>query len=226
MPRSTPGGIVYHVLNRSNAGVRMFRDNHDFELFEHVLEEAHSRVPVRLLSYTLMQDHWHLVLWPRRDGELSEFMRWLSVTHTRRWHALHHNTGSGHLYRGRYRSFPVEPGEHLFTLCRYVESNAKRAGLVRKAQDWHWSSLYRRERGDEVSQGLLDPGPKPLPRGWAARVNAPIEDAELVALRRSAQRGTPLGAPAWQAKVAKKLGLEFTMRPRGRPRKVAAGDGA
>lgn len=220
MPRATPGGVVYHVLNRSNAGVRMFRGSHDYELFEHVLEEAHTRVPIRLLAYIVMPDHWHLVLWPRREGELSEFMRWLSVTHTRRWHSQHDSSGTGHLYQGRYRSFPVEPSDCLATLCRYVESNAKRSGLVRKAQDWHWSSLHRREHGDEVAQSLLDPGPVPLPRGWTARVNAPLDVDELAALRRSAQRGTPFGSPEWQVRVAKKLGLEFTMRPRGRPRKT------
>ena len=226
MPRATPGGLIYHVLNRANAGVRMFRGQADYALFDRVIEEAHGRVPLRLLGYVVMPDHWHLVLWPRREGELSEFMRWLSVTHTRRWHASRNSAGTGHLYQGRYKSFPVEPDEHLLSLLAFVESNPKRNKLVRKAQDWQWGSLWRREQDDESAAALLDDPPLALPRNWVARVNAPLEADELAALQTSVRRGAPFGSPAWRARIARRLGLEFTMRPRGRPRKTpAAGAG-
>src|SRR5690242_215643 len=148
MPRATPGGVVYHVLNRANARISMFRNRGEYAAFERALREAHARVPVRLLAYCLMPDHWHLVIWPRKDRELSEFMRWLTVTHTRRWHADRDASGAGHLYRGRYRSFPVEPGGPLADVCRYVESNAKRDRKVKRAEAWPWSSLaVRAEHG-------------------------------------------------------------------------------
>src|SRR5713101_412578 len=105
--RSVPGGLVYHVLNR-----------------------AHARTPIRILGYCLMPNHWHLVLWPRDDGQLSEFMRWLTVTHTQRWHAHHHTAGTGPVYQGRFKSFPVQSDEHVITVCRYVERNPLRANLV------------------------------------------------------------------------------------------------
>jgi putative transposase len=231
MPRATPGGIVYHVLNRANAGMTMFRSKAEFAAFEQALQEAHARVPIRLLAYCLMPDHWHLVIWPRRAGEVSEFMRWLTVTHTRRWHAQRHVSGSGHLYQGRYRSFPVEPGEPLIDVIRYIESNPKRDKRVKKAEDWPWSSLTVRSRGGKAQRAgvseddtsaaiasLLDDGPEPLPRGWVAKVNTPIEPETLKALRNSVQRGTPYGSAKWRARVVDKLGLEHTMRPRGRPR--------
>jgi putative transposase len=232
MPRATPGGIVYHVLNRANAGIIMFRSKSEYAAFEQALEEAHARVPVRLLAYCLMPDHWHLVIWPRRARELSEFMRWLTVTHTRRWHAQRHVSGSGHLYQGRYRSFPVEPGEPLVDVLRYIESNPKRDKRVTKAEAWPWSSLARRLKGDrrpragdaggaapdDTPAALLDEGPGALPRGWVAKVNAPLEPEVLKALRNSVQRGTPYGSAKWRARIVDKLGLEHTMRPRGRPR--------
>jgi putative transposase len=228
MPRATPGGIVYHVLNRANAGMKMFRSKGEYAAFEQALEEAHARVPVRLLAYCLMPDHWHLVIWPRRARELSEFMRWLTVTHTRRWHAQRHVSGSGHLYQGRYRSFPIEPGEPLVDVLRYIESNPKRDKRVTKAEEWPWSSLGRRLKGErrprlaedasDTLAALLDKGPDALPRGWLAKVNAPLEPEVLKALRNSVQRGTPYGSAKWRARMVDKLGLEHTMRPRGRPR--------
>ena len=231
MPRATPGGLVYHVLNRANAGLKIFRGKGEYAAFEQALAEAHARVPVRLLAYCLLPDHWHLVIWPKRERELSEFMRWLTVTHTRRWHAQRNVSGSGHLYQGRYRSFPVEPGESLVEVIRYVESNPKRSRLVRRAEAWPWSSLHHRLPPDKRLAGhehdepspapaLLDPAPPACSKPtWLARVNGPFTEEELEALRKSAQRGTPFGSKAWTAKVVKRLGLEHTTRPRGRPRK-------
>src|SRR5947209_19954605 len=132
MPRTrrfTPGGYVYHVLNRANAKLKIFTTRADYEEFVQAMREALDHVPIRVLSWCLMPDHWHLVLWPRREGELSEFMRRLSVTHTRRWHSRRRSSGTGHLYQGRYRSFPVEPDEHLVEVCRYVEASPLRSKL-------------------------------------------------------------------------------------------------
>jgi putative transposase len=147
-PRAATGGIVYHVLNRA-AGRRqlLFRKPADYLAFERVLAEACRRFPgVRVLAYCLMPTHWHLVPWPRRDGELSDFVRWLSVTHAQRDHAHRKAAGTGPLYQGRFKSFPVRRDDaHLLTVCRYVERNALRRGLVRRAQDWPWCSLARRE---------------------------------------------------------------------------------
>jgi len=144
--RVAPGGIVFHALNRANAGLDLFDSPGDFAAFEAVLAETLDAFPrVRLLAYCLMPNHWHLVLWPRSDGELGRFVQRLTVTHVRRRHERRHTTGRGHLYQGTYKSFPVQHDEHLLVLCRYVERNPLRAGLVRRAQDWRWCSLWLRE---------------------------------------------------------------------------------
>ena len=156
-PRITTGGFVYHVLNRANAGVRLFEKPKDFEAFEDILAEAVQRVRMRLLAYCMMPNHWHFVLWPREDGDISTFSGWLTLTHTQRWHAHRHSEGSGHVYQGRFRSFLVESDEYLWTVCRYVERNALRAGLCQRAEQWRWSSLWRREFGDsEVAINLVE----------------------------------------------------------------------
>ncbi len=216
------GGLVYHVLNRAAGRATLFEKDADYEAFEHVLEQAHNRCGVRMLCYCVMPNHWHLVLWPRRDDELSEYMRWLTVTHTQRWHANHHTAGTGPLYQGRFKSFPVQDDNHLLRVCRYVERNALRAGLVQRAEAWPWCSLMRRRQatgGDGALLLLPDQWPVEPPRNWVAVVNAAESGEELEALRKSVHRGTPYGHANWQRRMASRLGLESSLRPRGRPRK-------
>jgi len=82
--RISLGGLIYHVLNRSNGRLPIFEKGQDYAAFERILEETRERVGTRILGYCLMPNHWHLVLWPSEDGELSIFMRLLTLTHTQR----------------------------------------------------------------------------------------------------------------------------------------------
>jgi putative transposase len=134
-----------------------------------------------------------------------------------RWHAHHHSAGTGHLYQGRFKSFPIETDDHFYTVLRYVERNALRARLVKRAENWRWSSLWRREQGDPA---LLSAWPVPRPADWPRLVNLPQTEAELEAVRRSVIRGLPFGGDAWTQRTARRLGLESTLRPRGRPKQA------
>ena len=81
MPRTAriaPGGMVYHVLNRATGRLRLFKKDEDFLAFQRVLLLAHQRVPIRVLDWCLMPNHWHFVLWPKADGELTAFLRWFA----------------------------------------------------------------------------------------------------------------------------------------------------
>jgi len=213
------GGYVYHVLNRANAGLTLFEKDGDYQAFEDILGEAVEQAETRLLAYCLMPNHWHMVVWPHKDGELSQFVGWLTLTHTQRWHAHRRSAGSGHVYQGRFKSFPVEQDDHFYTVARYVERNALKANLVRRAEDWSWGSLHRWLRGNAEDRALLSAWPLARNRGWVEHVNAPQTPAEVDAMRRSIERGAPFGGSAWAERVAKRLDLEATMRPRGRPRK-------
>jgi putative transposase len=210
---------VYHVLNRAVGRSRLFRKEGDYKAFEKVLREAHDRTEMRLLAYCVMPNHWHLVLWPREDGELSQYMRWLSVTHAQRWHAHHHTAGTGPLYQGRFKSFPIQDDRHFLIGCRYVERNPVRAGLVTRASDWRWSSA---SGGAGTSKPWLTPReawPLPAPADWDEWVNAPGTQAELLALRRSVVRGAPFGDDRWTTRTARRLSLESSLRPPHRPKK-------
>jgi putative transposase len=218
--RITAGGLVYHVLNRANRRAALFEGPADYEAFVGTLAEAQGEHPVRLLAYCLMPNHWHLVLWPEKDRALSRFVSWLTLTHTQRRHAAHGTAGSGHLYQGRFKSFPVEADEHLLVVCRYVERNALRAGLVDRAEDWAWCSLAQRQAGYRPGWPELAEPPVPWPASWSAWVNAPQTAGEEEAVRRCARRGRPLGSAGWVKQMAQAYAQGATIRSRGRPRKL------
>jgi putative transposase len=220
MPRQARiarGNLVYHVLNRANGRLHIFHKPDDFAAFEQILAEAMARFDMRLCGWCIMSNHWHLVLWPRHDGDLSAFMKWLTVTHSHRWHGAHGTVGIGHLYQGRYKSFPVQDGAYCLTLLRYVESNPLRAGLVKRSAEWQWSSLALR-RGTEKPMELTD-GPVELPRQWSKLVDG-FADAPTEEIETCIRRGRPFGDDDWIAKTAKDLSLQSSLKPRGRPKKA------
>jgi len=222
MPRKaryTPGGLVYHVLNRAVAGLPLFRKAADYAAFERIMVEAQERHPTRLLAWCLMKNHWRFVVWPRKDDELTAFMRWLAHTHAMRWHVSHKTVGGGHLYQGRFKAFPVQSDRHLLQVCRYVERNALTAGLVERAEEWRWGSLWAWRSGPAELKGLLSDWPRGRPERWVETVNRPMTRKDLESVRTCVQRGRPFGDEAWQMKTASQLGLMYTIRSKGRPRK-------
>ncbi len=215
---------MFHVLNRGVGRQKLFDKPADYSAFEDVLAETLAKQPMRICSYCLMPNHWHLVLWPENDGDLAAFMQRLTVTHVTRWQKHRRRVGEGHVYQGRFKSFPVEEDDYFYQVLRYVERNALRANLVPRAEDWQWSSLWRREFGSAEQRRLLSAWPMSRPRQWLTLVNTPQTDAELAALRRSVVRGCPFGSPDWIERTANLLGLQSTLRGRGRPRQTEVAD--
>jgi len=163
---------VYHIINRANARVQIFDNEKDYQIFENILAEAVEKFDMRLLAYCIMPNHWHLFLYPKQDGDLKKFMGWLANTHTRRWHTSKKTIGEGHLYQGRYKSFLCQTDNYLLSLIRYVEGNAKKAGLCNLAQDWQWSSVFKREKGTDNQKAVLFEWPIDYPKDYLLLLNA------------------------------------------------------
>jgi putative transposase len=219
MPRSArvaPGGLVYHVLNRSNGRLRLFRKEDDFLAFYQVLLQAHARHPIRILAWCVMSNHWHFVVWPEDDEQLSKFFGYLSLTHAARWQVAHNTVGMGHVYQGRFKNFMIQQDEHLQWVLRYVERNPLRANAVKRAQDWRWSSLHARLIGPEPVRKLLSDWPIERPGNWIELVNRPQTDRELDAIRTARKRGRPLGSDPWVRSLTARYDLQSTLRDRGR----------
>ncbi|MCB9892986.1 MAG: transposase [Planctomycetes bacterium] len=286
--RLAPADFCYHVINRGNGRAEVFHKPDDYAAFLRILSLACERHDMRLLAWCLMPNHFHFVVWPRRDGDLPRMMQWLTTCHVRRYHR--HNKGSGHVWQGRYKSFIAEGGRHLLAVLKYVERNPVRAGLVKRSEHWPWSSVAAWAENGSGSRRVPDPlsamgtareshdsrggqaqvsaaarqklsqtpgrqtpvagkgsgtsaslrsqtpfpepdpisadppieqwlqrGPTPRPSDWLRWVNGD-EEAELLArLRECVNRGAPFGNATWRENAARKLGLESSLRPRGRP---------
>ncbi len=219
--------MVFHVLNRGVGRRTLFDKDGDYLAFQCVIEETLRTRPMRICAYCLMPNHWHFILWPKNDGDLPAFMQHLTNTHVKRWKEHRHEIGHGHLYQGRYKCFPVQDDDHFYVAARYVERNALRANLVSAAELWPWSSLALATRPNvsgplrlPSAQGfsILADWPLPRPANWTEIVNRPQSEAELATLRKCVSRGSPLGDQSWTAATAQSLGIEFTLRARGRPR--------
>ena len=213
--RASQGGICYHVINRGNARARVFHDDTDYREFLRLMDVASERLPMRLLAYCLLPNHFHLVIWPAEDGDLSRWMQGLMTAHVRSHHRRHGT--EGHLWQGRFKAFPIQQNAFLLSVLRYVERNPVRAELVARAEDWSWSSL---SPGGTAPAPKLHRGPVPRAANWLDWVNQDEESKELAALRNCVNRGAPRGGEDWVRRMAARLGLESSVRPRGRPRKT------
>jgi putative transposase len=213
------GGMIYHVLNRANFRSRLFKQSAHYQDFLAIVEESLDFVPMRILAYCLMPNHWHLVLYPRGDGDLAKFLQRITLTHTQRLHSKTRTVGYGHVYQGRYKSLPVECDRHFLTLVRYVERNAKRAGLVKRAEEWPWSSAHARRYGNERQKKLLSPWPMAEPRAYLEWLNQSQGKEEIENIRHAIKKSRPYGSEKWVSRAVARFGLESTLRMRGRPRK-------
>jgi putative transposase len=209
--------MIYHALNRANFRSRLFKKAAHYEEFIGILEESLDRVPMRILAYCLMPNHWHLVVYPRADGDVAKFLQRVTLTHTQRYHAQTRTVGYGHIYQGRYKSLPVELGSHFLTLVRYVERNAKRAALVKKAEDWPWSSAHTRLYGSEKQKQILSPWPVAAPDSYLQWLNRSQGKEEIENIRYALKRSKPYGSEKWVAKAVEQFGLQNTLRNPGRP---------
>jgi putative transposase len=224
MPRINRGALEqgwFHVLNRGNHRQQLFHAGEDYAAFIGLLAAAGERLPVKIWGYCLMPNHWHLVIEVARMPDLSKWVHGVCNRHVRLVHRENPRLGGGHIYQGRYKSFPIQDENYLYTVLRYVEANPLRARLVTRAEDWPWSSLSRQP----IFDGLIEvqrPKLAPWPRGpeWLEEVNHALPAEKMQDIRQSVQRGKPLGDAGWLAALTSQGGLASTVRPRGRPRKI------
>ncbi|QQG37492.1 MAG: transposase [Candidatus Kaiserbacteria bacterium] len=216
--RVAVGEVVYHVINRANGRTRIFASPNEYRHFESLLIEGVKLAGMRLLAYVIMPNHWHLVLYPKKNGDMSEFMRWITTTHVRQRRVATKSIGHGHLYQGTYKSFPIQEDKHLHDVIRYVEQNPLRAKLCKRAEQWHWSSLFRRRRGNKEDRELLADLPSELPRNYLSSVNTLLHEQHLKTIRHSIAKGAPYGSDQWTERMVERYRMEGTQRGPGRPK--------
>lgn len=136
---------------------------------------------MRIVAYCLMINHWHLLLWPHNDGDVSRFLHRVTGTHAGRYRRQTKTVREGAVYQSRFCAVGVVDSLHFLRVCRYIERNPVEAHLVNRAEDWIWSSAKQRDGPDDVVLPV-DEGPMPLPPNWLAIVNSEqdLVNSELV----------------------------------------------
>ena len=204
--RHCPGGYIFHVLNRANSRNQIYNRNFDYQNFIDIVREAQITYGTKILAYCLMPNHWHFLLQPQHDDELSHFIRWISVTHTRRYRLANKSWGEGPLYQGRFKSFAIKSDNHCLIVKRYIERNPLRADLVSKAQDWVWSSLG--QYFAPVAKLPIISGGLTQQLSWCDHVNQPQSESEIASIRDCLAKGKPYGDPAWTKDASVRLKLK------------------
>jgi len=175
--RSTQRASYFHVLNRSVRRLALFMQPADYRAFLSILSQALERHSVQLVAYSVMPNHWHLVMGQTDPLTLSQCLHWVTSTHAIQLNRLRESVGDGPVYQSRFTSAAIPAVGDLVRVCRYVERNALHAGLVRQAQDWPWGSLAQRLHALQCVP--LVNAPFLSSRAWAEYVNTkrPDDDA-------------------------------------------------
>ena len=205
-------GAAHHVTQRGNRRERVFFGDDDYELYKHLLAEQSRKHGVACWAYCLMPNHVHLILVPDSATALG---RAIGETHRRYSATLNARLRvTGHLFQARYGSAAMDE-EHLIAAARYVSLNPVRARLVRRAEDWRWSStaahLSRRDDGLAIVGPLLD-----RCSGRFADLLETEPSAEALSRLRAAETiGRPLGSAAFLDTLVARLGRDPRARKRG-----------
>lgn len=211
------GGLTFHVINRGVRRLRLFEDDDDYALLVGCIAEAQSLTNIELFAFCVMPNHFHLVVRPEGDTDLTQFMRLMTLRHSKRWHRRHGTRGNGAVYQGRFRAFPVQTESYFYAACRYVEANPLRAELVSRAQEWPWSSLHQWVMNHPIVN--LGDWPVPRPANWLDIVNSAQPKHEIGDVRQSLQHSVPLGGAAWTVETASRLRIDRSLRrPGPKPR--------
>ena len=217
MPRASRIVIpnaAHHVIQRGNRQQRVFFDDEDRAAYISMLTNGLKRYGTRCLAWCLMDNHIHLILVPQSvDGLRAP----LASAHTNYAQFANRKLGvSGHLFQGRFLSYPMDDA-HLLVAARYIENNPVKAGMVLHAEDWRWSSARAHIAGH--SDGLTDT--QQLGEhiaNWRAMLVGGLEASDQI--EAALKTGRPLGTPQWVAQMAASFGRLFAAPQMGRPRKA------
>ncbi len=212
LARTVIPNIPHHVTQRGNGRAQTFFEEGDYQFYLDLLKEHCDAARVSIWAWVLMPNHVHLILTPQdADG----IRRALSKVHRTYAGFIHRRLKrSGHFWQGRFGCVAMDEA-HLAAALRYVALNPVRAGLVKQATDWPWSSVH-----DQLSRkrrGLVtDTGPvrERFPK-FAAFIDAGEDETLSMALRHAESIGRPLGGEAFLKKLERKTGRVLRPAKRG-----------
>tara|TARA_A100001037_G_scaffold180427_1_gene161770 strand:- start:266 stop:931 length:666 start_codon:yes stop_codon:yes gene_type:complete len=210
LARVVAAGLPHHVTQRGNRRQDVFFGDADYETYIELLAEGCRKAKTALWAYCLMPNHVHLILVPKDPDGLRAA---LGEAHRR--YTRHINTREdwrGYLWQGRFASAPMDE-PHLLACARYVELNPVRAGLVRRARDWKWSSARAHLKGADDALATVAPLLALAP-DWAAFLRQGLTEDDRDAIRKAERTGRPLGSERFTKRLERRLDRTLA---RGKP---------
>ena len=205
-------GFAHHVTQRGVRRQLTFFDDHDYRAYIAIASNQLEAAEMDILAYCLMPNHVHFVVVPHSEGVLSRFFCEVHKRYARRTNQMLY--WKGHLWQQRFFSVVMDEG-HALAAMRYVELNPVRAGLVRHAGDWKWSSA-RANLGmaSDLLVGRRATGA--LVSNWAEYLDDPVPEVELETIRNQTKTGRPDGDSGFIARLEEQTGRQVRRRKRGR----------
>jgi putative transposase len=211
--------VPHHITQRGNRREDVFFSDEDRAAYLGWLGEYCAKYKVSVLAYCLMANHIHVVVVPQREDALEKVFRPLHTRYAQRINRA--KKWKGHLWQGRFFSSALDE-TYLWAAIRYVERNPVRARMVRRAQNYKWSSAA-------AHCGLKEDAVLTTDRAWVAQIRSVGDWSEWLAegdrpeqvevLRRHVERGLPCGAAGFIRRLERRAGQMLRLRARGRPRK-------
>jgi putative transposase len=215
LARVTVPGIPHHITQRGNRRQPVFFSDEDRRYYLFLLKEQGARFGIHIWAYCLMENHVHLIAVPETEESLA---RGIGELHRRYTVRVNEREGwTGYLWQGRFASFPLDE-RHLFAAVRYVERNPVRAGIVKRAEDYPWSSARAHVAGvhdGPLAQNFMT---KAIP-DWAEFLSPADEGTMVTRLEQHIRTGRPCGDKAFLTQLEERTGRRLQRQRAGRKKK-------
>ncbi len=219
--RIVGAGYPHHIVQRGNNRESVFLDLKDYQKYLSFLAKYSEEKDAAILSYCLMPNHVHLLVIPSTEKTLAKMMQGVTLCYTQ--HLNRENGRTGRLWECRYHSTIVDEDRYLWTVSRYIENNPVRAGMVKKPEDYPYSSARAHLLGKKdpiLNRDLFDKNERNEYRGF---VRLEEDKKALEEIRKQTRVGRPIGKADFLRTLSESVGRNLSLKPRGRPRKHGIG---
>lgn len=207
-------GCPHHITQRGNYQQKTFSSKADYEKYLQWLSEYCKKYKLSILAFCLMPNHVHFISIPQQSDSLSKTFNACHMRYSQYYNKKNNN--KGHLWQGRFYSCPLDEG-HLYEAIRYVENNPVRAKIVKKAEEWKWSSAKAHLHKEKINLALGDIGDhKDIP-DWDQYLTEKQDDKIIKKIKSNTLTGRPSGNDSFVSKIENMFGKRLRPLPEGRP---------
>ena len=217
-------GYPYHIVQRGNNREACFIEPENYQFYLELWQAVSQRYGVAVHAYCLMTNHIHFLVTPETETAISNTMKVVGSRYARYINYTYKRTGT--LWEGRHRASLVQQNRYLLSCYRYIELNPVRANMVKRPEEYKWSSYEANAWGDTTwltpHQGYLDLGQTQQSRCHAYRelFKVPLSEQDIHLIRKAAHYCQPVGEDYFRAQIEQKYDIRLGQLKRGRPSKT------